>query len=111
MIRDFKINRPYIERLRHDPRTRALFDSFISQATMLVENRHGNDMEYMGSRRAAHEIAQEAVALAMSFVLDNDSEYRMVCEERDQLMNQQLQWARLSAAPIILSTEPAKEQH
>lgn len=106
MIRDFKINRPYIERLRHDPRTRALFDSFISQATMLVENRHGNDMEYMGSRRAAHEIAQEAVALAMSFVLDNDSEYRMVCEERDQLMERQLKGFQLCSMSPVFVKDP-----
>jgi len=78
--------RPYIENLRNDARTRQLMDSWTVQAMMEVEARRGHPADEHDSKRFAHEVAQRAVAIAMSFVLDNDGEYQMVCQERDGIL-------------------------
>jgi hypothetical protein len=101
-----KHNRDYIERLRHDPRTKALFDSFVYQAIVEVRERHGCAENHHQAEELAHRTAERAVALAMAFVLDNDGEYRMVCEQRDQLLERQLKGFELSAmSPVFVKEQ------
>ena len=76
--------RGYIKRLRNDPRTKALFDSFVYQA--MVETRESIG-SHASAERFAHEAAERAVALAMGFVLDTDGEYLMVLGELDRMRN------------------------
>jgi hypothetical protein len=87
MIEDFKATRGYIENLRTDPRTRAMFDGWVAQATKTAEariaGRFGHD-----AHRLAHEAATEALTLALSFILDNDGELQAVRHERDTLLKQ-----------------------
>lgn len=96
--------RPYIENLRRDPRTKAMLDGWAVQATMAAEARNRGDAH--DYRRMAHDAAREAIALAMAFVLDNDDEYQMVCEERDTLRASVLDAAFLRpATPLIVTTD------
>ena len=75
--------RNYISRLRNDPRTKALFDSFIYKATHEVRSISGYE-----NLTNAQPIAQRAVMNAMAFVLDNDGEYQMLLEENERLRQQ-----------------------
>lgn len=86
--------RPYIENLRNDPRTRAMFNGWVAQATATADQRRCGDGS--GFRQMAHDAAQQALALAMAFILDNDGEYQMVCEERDRLREHILSIANLT---------------
>lgn len=100
MIEQHK-RRPYIENLRKDPRTKAMFDGWVAQATMIAEQRNrGDEYDY---RRMAHDAAQEALALALAFILDNDGEYQMVCEERDRIRDQVL--SRVMLTPPSITVE------
>lgn len=81
---DDRINRPYIERLRRDPRTRVVFDGFLAQVSLRFNDRPIKDEHE--ARKMIMRAAEEAIALAMAFVLDNDTEYMQVCEERDRIM-------------------------
>lgn len=99
-----KTNRPYIERLRRDPRTKALFDSFVYQAMVEVREQHGRPESPYEAEKFAHVTAEKAVALAMSFVLDNDGEYKMLREQFDQLMQTMIDARHLSPGPSIIIT-------
>lgn len=94
MIDHHNINRPYIERLRHDRRTRALFEGWVAQAAMTAEPRARGDA-HMAARLAA----EEALKLALAFILDEDGEYRAVCAERDRYRDQLLETIDLVPPP------------
>lgn len=84
MMIDQKINRPYIKRLRSDPRTKAMFDGWAHQACMEAEARYPDIRSPHDAQKLAYFAARRALELAMTFVLDQDGEYKMVCEERDK---------------------------
>lgn len=84
-----RISRPFIQRVRDDGRLSSMVQGWAIQATMIVEQRYG--FYPSDPRRIAHEAAEEALKLALTFILDNDGEYRMVCEERDQLVERMTQ--------------------
>lgn len=96
---DMRINRPFTERMRHDPRMRAMVDGWIAQATFEAETR--ND-RYREPSRFAHDAAETALRLALTFLIDNDGEYRAVCEERDRLMEQVLKGAMLTPPSLTV---------
>lgn len=98
-------HRPYIERLRHDPRGRALHDGWVHQAAMVAEQRAGGD-----ARMAAHEAAEEALKLALSFILDNDGEYLAVMAERDRFRDQLLETINLQPTSYrIIAGQPVTD--
>jgi hypothetical protein len=99
---DMRINRPFIERLRHDPRMKAMVDGWTAQATIEAEARLRHPDDY---RRAMHEAARTGIALVLSFILDNDGEYRAVCEERDRLIEQVLRAAMLTPPSFVVSKD------
>ncbi len=97
MIEQHK-HRSFIRNLRNDPRTRAMVDGWIAQAMVKVEIGASRDYD----RRATHEAVREGIALALSFILDNDGEYQMVCEERDRLRDHILQGVTSLPIPRVL---------
>ena len=92
--------RPYIENLQNDPRTMAMMDGWIAQATKEAELNH--DLCRDDPRRLAHNAARRALELAMSFVLDNDGEYQGVCEQRDQLLDNALKLEAMRPPSIVI---------
>jgi hypothetical protein len=105
-MKQIKKHRPYIERIRRDPRTMALFDSFIYQAMVEVREHHGHAEDPHDAERLAHKTAERAVALAMAFVLDNDGEYEMLRQHNDQLMDTVIETGKLTPRTMILQVEP-----
>lgn len=83
-----KANRPYLQRLATDARMHRLLDGWTAQATLEAEGRYPEPWQ---DRERTHYAAKSAAALAMAFVLDNDREYQMVCEERDRALEMALQ--------------------
>lgn len=75
-------NRTYIQRLRNDPRTRAMHEGWIAQATAEAEMRHPDPRD---DRKRTHYAVSRALELAMSFVLDNDGELAMVREQLNRM--------------------------
>ena len=99
MIEQHK-RRPYIDNLRNGPCTKAMFDGWAAQATITAEQcNRGDEYDY---RRMAHAAAQEALALALAFILDNDGEYQRVCEERDRYRDQILNTAMLTPPSMFI---------
>lgn len=97
--------RPYIERLRTDPRTRAMFDGWVGQATMLAEQQVPDPCRYA---ERAHRAAQIALQLAMTHVLDNDGELQAANAEIDKLREHVLQGAMLKPPHLIVTKEPSQ---
>jgi len=93
--------RPYIENLRKDPRTRALMESWVVQAMMASEN-SGKPRDEHEAMSFAHAVAKDAVALAMAFVLDNDGEYQTICRERDRYRDAHLQFAMITPTSLVM---------
>lgn len=103
---DDRINRPFIERLRNDSRMRALLTSWVHEATIEVTERLGRYRSEASPEKIAHEAAEAALIRAMTFILDNDGEYKMVCEERDRLMKAFIDQGALRPAPFMVVPKP-----
>lgn len=100
-------NRPYIERLQHDPRVRMCFDSWVHQATLEAEARFPDQAD---GHKAAHHAARRAIELAASFLLDEDAEYRAALAENDQLRDLLLEQTRkFSPAVILQASNPSNK--
>ncbi len=98
-------NRTYIERLRNDPRTRALADAWVNQAMMEAEQHYDS---YREGAAFAHYAARRAVELAMSFVLDNDGELAATREQLERALETQLQFLRTQPVTVTLVDAPQK---
>lgn len=89
--------RTYIRRLHRDPRMKAVFDGFVSQALIEADQRFPEP--YLDVERTRY-AARRAAELAMSFVLDNDSEYQMIYAEWERAVANALTLANTSAVRI-----------
>lgn len=94
--------RGYIARLLRDPRTKAMHDGWIAQATFEAEEHCGDRYD---APRMAQYAADRAIQLAMSFVLDNDGELNAVREQMEKLLEANLTMASLSPRPIVIPTD------
>lgn len=99
MIPEFERKRTYIERLRNDPRTRAMRDGWIAQATAEAEQRYPGRLE-AGLRM--HYAASRVLELAMSFILDNDGELAMTRRELVQAQKALAKHIEMAPRPIII---------
>ncbi len=97
-----KQERGYIASLRRDPRTKAMFDGWVAQATQEADMRFPDPRD---DREKAHFAARRALELAMSHVLDNDGELQMVMEQRDQLLDKAIEAARMMPPPQIIRVD------
>lgn len=103
-IMEQKRKRSYVEQIRRDPRMKAMLDGWAAQAAMKAEQKMRNPY---ADRQSIHDAAVEGIALAMTFVLDNDGEYQAVCDERDALLDKIIN--TFQTAPINMAkytTEP-----
>lgn len=81
------INRPFIDRLKSDPRFFAMVQGWEYQAVMETEAQ----FSYRRcDREVMHQTAAAALKLALEFILQNDGEYRAVCEQRDAILKHSL---------------------
>lgn len=94
-----KQERGYIASLRRDPRTKAMFDGWVAQATQEAEMLYP---DLRDDRQRTHFAAERAVQLAMSHVLDNDGELQMLAEENDRLRKQILDFAHRTPPNSVL---------
>lgn len=94
-----KQERGYISRMRRDPRTKAMLDGWVAQATQEADMRFPDPRD---DRERTHFAAQRAVELAMSHVLDNDGELQMVMKERDTLLENSIRLANLTPPTAII---------
>ena len=94
--------RDYITRLRRDPRTKTMHDGWVAQATVEAEQRYPQPLD---ANQRAHFAATRALALGMSFVLDNDGELNAVRERLERVLENHLELARLTPpVPFITKT-------
>ncbi|MFC0683187.1 hypothetical protein [Novosphingobium clariflavum] len=95
--------RGYIARLRRDPRTKAMHDGWLAQATYEAEQHYPYPED---ARQRAHYAADRALLLALSFVLDNDGEMNALREQLDRITESSLSLLnKFPPAPIILKSE------
>lgn len=94
--------RKYIERLRRDPRLRAMRDGWVAQATIEAENTYPDPRDGRPSARWA---AERAIDLAMQHVLDNDGEMHAVMAERDQFRDQSILDTKLTPLRLVIEKE------
>lgn len=102
MMIEQRQQRGYIENLKRDHRTRALMDAWVHQA-MMEQEAKGQPSNTYDAIKMANAVAERAVVLAMEFVLDNDREYQMVCEQRDKLMEACVKNVTLNAFPQVIA--------
>ena len=96
--------RDYITRFRRDPRTRAMHDGWVAQATAEAEQRYPHPLD---ANQRANFAASRALELGMSFVLDNDGELNAVREQLGRVLENALELTRLTPpATFTLPTEP-----
>lgn len=106
MLKPANADRRYIQRLRSDPRTRALFNGWAAQATLEADQRFPDPHD---GRLAACFAAERAIELAMSFVLDNDGEYQMVSDELNQLRNRVIEGFMMPPAVVVMQRAPVAD--
>jgi hypothetical protein len=90
--------RPYIERMRTDPRFYSLVRSWCAQSVIETQLRFDNrrcDAEVM------HEVADAALKLALEFILYNDGEYKAVYAERNAALEANLDLIKLMPRPLL----------
>lgn len=93
-------SRNYIARLRRDPRMKAVFDGFISQA--LIEADQLYPAPHM-DRERTNFAARRSAELAMSFVLDNDGEYQMIYDQWEKAVKAGLEIAQSKGPSLIMT--------
>lgn len=98
MIND-EPKRSYIARLRRDPRLKAVFDGFISQALIETDQRYPDP--YMDRERILY-ATHRATELAMAFVLDNDGEYQMIYEQWEKAVENAISFANMTGPTLII---------
>jgi len=96
--------RTYIQRIRNDPRTRAMHDGWVAQACAEAEQVYPDPSD---DRRRTHHAASRALELALSFVLDNDGELTMVREQLDRVLENSITLANMSPRSFVM---PKAEQ-
>jgi hypothetical protein len=101
-----KIDRGYIKWLRTDPRVRRIFEGFVARATMEADLEVPHIRDVHEARQLAHVAARLAVQMVMDFVIDNDGEYQMVKEERDQLQERLFKLAELAPNHMAMNMAP-----
>lgn len=97
--------RSYIARLRRDPRLKAVFEGFISQALIETDQRYPDP--YM-DRERIHFATRRATELVMAFVLDNDAEYQMIYEQWEKAVENALTLTKMSSPTLIIQPDLAK---
>lgn len=102
---DQKQPRGYIARLRNDPRLHAMMQGWVGQATMEAEQRYPHPDQYAAR---AHDAAQRAIGLALSFVLDNDGEYQMLREELDRALKNTIDLVNAKPISLVIERPSAK---
>lgn len=91
--------RSYVARLRRDPRLKAIFDGFISQALVEADQRYPDP--YMDRERTLY-ATRRSTELAMAFVLDNDAEYQMIYEQWEKAVENAVNFAHATPIKIEL---------
>jgi len=90
-------DRPYIERMRNDPRFYSLVRGWCAQSVIETQLRFDDrrcDAEVM------HEVADAALKLALEFILYNDGEYKAIYAERNAALDANLDLIRLMPRPL-----------
>lgn len=108
MIRPLHHDRSYIARLHRDPRTKAMLDGWIAQATFEADKRFPRPED---DRQRTCFAAETAVRLAMEFVLGNDGEYQAILLENDRLMQQVIDIANRTPPRLHVTVGPAPVAH
>ena len=96
-----KQHRPFVQRLRNDPRVRAVMDGIINQAMIETENLYPRS--YEGGRAAMAFAARRAAERAMSFVLEQDREYQDVLIMLDEVLARQLDVAKMTVRDVTIT--------
>lgn len=106
MINSFmqKQQRSFIERMRRDHGLHQLMQSWVVQGVAQAKIAHDGRDGWFDARTAS-QAAEEALKLALSFILDNDGEYQRVCQERDQLLENIIKHVELTPRPIIVKLD------
>lgn len=100
-------NRPFIDRMKSDPRFRDMVRGWEHQAVVATEQRFG---VYHREREIMHETASAAIRLALEFILESDGEYKAVCAERDAILKASMDLIQTSPMPMrYRPTNPAQK--
>ena len=90
--------RTYIDRLMNDPRSKAMRDGWVAQATAEAEMRYPHALD---ARPRAAMAAERALDLGMSFVLDNDAELAAVRRELEEMTKRALDLLNTRCMPGV----------